>query len=212
MKPRIVEGLGCAVIFVAMVAFPLVCYRYPGSFPLLLGNACAACFIGLLMLLAGLALRKATPRTRTAVRLGLGALVAGLLMGWMYWDTRPNQLFRNAIADPIPQGVSVLHGEYGPESVMWLHFIVPDGGALALVQERTPFEEVGEDDRRDPQQVSAGLTAPDWWRPAQLDALRAYRYENLQDGIWAWFYTDGQDREAYYHSVSVGGAPKDERN
>jgi hypothetical protein len=165
MKPRIVEGLGCAVIFVAMVAFPLVCYRYPGTRGAYAGSVCAACFIGLLMLLAGLALRKATPRTRTAVKLGLGALLAGLLMGWMYWDTRPNQLFRSAIADPIPQGVNVLHGEVGPDDVVWLHFVVHDGGALALVQKRTPFEEVGEDDRHDPQQhVSAGL-APQWWRP-----------------------------------------------
>jgi hypothetical protein len=45
-----------------------------------------------------------------------------------------------------------------------------------------------------------------------LDSLKAYCYVNLQDGIWAWFYTDGEDREAYYHRLSTGGVPKDERN
>lgn len=212
MKPRIVEGLGCAVIFVAMVAFPLVCYRHPGHRGAYGSSVCAACFIGLLMLFVGLILRKATPRTRTAVKLGLGALLAGLLMGWMYWDTRPKQILKSEIADPIPQGVSVLHGEVGPDDIVWLHFIVHDGGALELVAKRIPFEGIREDDRHDPQQVSAGLTPPQWWRPGSLDSLKAYRYENPQDGIWAWFYTDGEGHEAYYHSLSIGGVPKDERN
>ncbi|HHH76142.1 MAG TPA: hypothetical protein ENL03_03865 [Phycisphaerae bacterium] len=129
------------------------------------------------------------------ISLFLVAIYVTVGFGYLFWMTRPETLFRNHVANPVPQSVQILHSEYkgGLDPTVFLHFKI-DPQDLENILQAGKYEQV---DCKDIRLFEPDGFLPDWWLPYSTDKTQKYARSNIENAS-AWLWVSGDKTEAYF--------------